>query len=125
MANSQNSGQNCIGIERLIVHSTQYDELLMGLSERVKKLRQGSVLHSEDGFVAPVDCGAMISQDRFSELERIINEAVQEGAHLEVGGGQWKHPYIEGGSYFSPTIIGDVQQGMEIAQKERKLYFQK
>ena len=92
----------------------------MGLSERVKKLRQGSVLQSEDGFVAPVDCGAMISQDRFSEFERLINEAVQEGAHLEIGGTQWKHPYIEGGCYFSPTIIGDVQHGMEIAQKERK-----
>lgn len=84
----------------------------------MRKLRLGSVLSSIDGFIAPVDCGAMISSDRFAELERIIAAAVQEGAHLEVGGSRWKHAYLEEGSYFAPTIVGDVQQGMEIAQKE-------
>jgi acyl-CoA reductase-like NAD-dependent aldehyde dehydrogenase len=63
----------------------------------------------------------MISADRFRELERLINEAVQEGARLEAGGSHWKHVYLEGGSYFAPTVIGDVQQGMEIAQNEREL----
>lgn len=117
---SQNAGQNCIGIERLIVHSAQYDELFEMIVERVKVLRLGSVLHSTDGFISPVDCGSMISADRFADLERVMNEAVQEGAHLEVGGTRWKHAYLEDGTYFSPTVLGNVHEGMEIAHKERK-----
>ena len=86
--------------------------------ERASKLRLGSALHATDGYVSPVDCGAMISRDRFSELERIVNEAVNDGASLHVGGTQFRHAYLEDGAYFSPTVIGDVHLGMEIANKE-------
>ncbi|KAL5534092.1 hypothetical protein ACEPAG_553 [Sanghuangporus baumii] len=114
----QNAGQNCIGIERIIVHSSQYVELLQEILDRATKLRLGSALHATDGYIAPVDCGSMISKDRFTELERIINEAAKEGASLHVGGTEFRHAYLESGSYFSPTVIGDVHQGMEIANKE-------
>lgn len=105
------------------MHTSQYEQLLAMLTERVRRLRLGSVLHSADGFIAPVDCGSMISSDRFGELERLITEAVQDGAQLETGGARWKHAYLDGGSYFSPTVIGDVHQGMEIAQRECKCMF--
>ncbi|KZS93340.1 meiotic sister-chromatid recombination aldehyde dehydrogenase [Sistotremastrum niveocremeum HHB9708] len=115
----QNAGQNCIGIERFIVHSSQHDELVRTLTERTKRLRFGSVMSpSAEGYIAPVDCGAMISRDRFSELERLINNAVEEGASLETGGSRWKHVYLEEGAYFSGTVLGNVENGMEIAQTE-------
>ncbi|KAL5518794.1 MSC7 [Sanghuangporus vaninii] len=114
----QNAGQNCIGIERIIVHSSQYVELLQEILDRATKLRLGSALHATDGYIAPVDCGSMISKDRFTELERVINEAAREGASLHMGGTEFRHAYLESGSYFSPTVIGDVHQGMEIANKE-------
>ena len=88
------------------------------ISERVRNLRLGSVLHATDGIVLPIDCGSMISADRFGELERVVDEAIREGADLVVGGSAWKHAYLEDGSFFSPTVLGDVHQGMEIAQKE-------
>ena len=100
------------------MHSSLYEDVLREITERSSKLRLGSVMSSVDGFVAPVDCGSMISSERFSDLERQIVESVQEGAVLETGGTRWKHPYLEGGSYFSPTVISGVRQGMEIAQRE-------
>lgn len=116
---SQNSGQNCIGIERFIVHSSQYDELLKLLTERTRKLRLGSVLApSTDGFISTVDCGSMISHERFPELEQIIRDAVDEGAEVMTGGKRWRHAYLEAGAYFGGTVIGGVQQSMEIAQQE-------
>ncbi len=116
---SQNAGQNCIGIERFIVHSSQHDELVNLLSERARKLRCGSVLSpSSEGYIAPVDCGAMISGARFPELERLVDAAVEEGATLEVGGRRWHHAYLEEGSYFGATILGNVHSSMEIAQTE-------
>lgn len=116
---SQNAGQNCIGIERIIVHSSQHDDLLAMIAERATNLRLGSALQATDGFISPVDCGSMITRDRFSELERIVDEAVNDGATLHVGGTSFRHAYQDG-TYFSPTVLGDVHQGMEIANKEGK-----
>lgn len=116
----QNVGQNCIGIERLIVHRSQYDELFDIFSQRVTKLRLGSVMAPNDqGYLSPVDCGAMISSARFDALEHLITEAEEfgNGVHLE-GGTRYKHVYNDKGSYFLPTVIGPVFSDMRIAQKE-------
>ncbi|KAF8626227.1 hypothetical protein AX15_004914 [Amanita polypyramis BW_CC] len=114
----QNMGQNCIGIERLIVHADLYDELHSLLTERVKKMRPGSVLaQSPEGYVATVECGSMISGDRFESLEKLIKDAEEAGANVE-GGGVYKHHYLENGYYFTPTVVGPVDPDMEIAQQE-------
>ncbi|PBK87519.1 ALDH-like protein [Armillaria gallica] len=116
----QNAGQNCIGIERLIVHRSQYDELFEIFSQRVTKLRLGSVMAPNDqGYLSPVDCGAMISSARFDALEHLITEAEENGngVHLE-GGTRYNHVYNDKGSYFLPTVIGPVFSDMRIAQKE-------
>lgn len=62
----------------------------------------------------------MISHHRFVELERLINAAVTDGAELVTGGTSWKHAYLEEGSYFMPTVLGNVNNQMEIAQTERE-----
>ncbi|KAF8638823.1 hypothetical protein AX17_001881 [Amanita inopinata Kibby_2008] len=114
----QNMGQNCIGIERLIVHTDLYDDLHKMLSDRVKKLRPGSVLaQSPEGYVATIDCGSMISGNRFRGLEKIIRDAEEAGANVD-GGREYKHYYLENGYYFEPTIVGPVEPSMQIAQDE-------
>lgn len=118
-APSQNAGQNCIGIERLIVHASQYDEVYAALVERTKQLRLGSALSQpQDGFVPTVDCGAMIGAARFADLERVLASAENHGATVDVGGRRWKHPYLEHGAYFSPTVVGNVDPTSELAQRE-------
>ncbi|CAE6499499.1 unnamed protein product [Rhizoctonia solani] len=115
----QASGQNCIGIERFIVHSSVYPQFMAEMDRRIKLLRTGSVLNaSAEGFVQIVDVGAQISSARFAELERLIQAAVEDGADLVVGGGRWRNPFLEEGLYFSPTLLGNVSDQMEIAQTE-------
>ncbi|KIM25862.1 hypothetical protein M408DRAFT_17106 [Serendipita vermifera MAFF 305830] len=117
----QNAGQNCIGIERFIVHASQHKELVKIFAERTKKLRFGPALveASQEGhYVAPVDCGAMISRNRFTDLERVIQDAEDEGAQVVVGGKAWKHPYVDEGMYFEGTVVANVTPRMEIAQQE-------
>ncbi|KAF8130467.1 meiotic sister-chromatid recombination aldehyde dehydrogenase [Mycena galopus ATCC 62051] len=114
----QNAGQNCIGIERLIVHESQHDELYDMLQKRVERLRLGSVLSpSDSGFVATVDCGAMISGERFESLSTVIQDANDAGADVH-GGLPYKHVYQDKGYYFQPTIVGPVMPEMRIAQEE-------
>ncbi|GBE77417.1 Putative aldehyde dehydrogenase-like protein [Sparassis crispa] len=115
----QNAGQNCIGIERILVHSSQYEEVYAMFLERTKELRQGSALSNpNDGFVPAVDVGSMINADRLVDLERVVAAARDGGARVEVGGTAFDHPYMKDGSYFSPTVVGDVDPQSEIAQRE-------
>lgn len=117
--NSQNMGQNCIGLERIIVHESQHDELFDILRKRVEKLRTGSVLTPlEGGFVPTVDVGSMISNDRFDALQAVIENASEKGAVVE-GGAAQSHPYHENGLYFKPTLVGHAKPEMDIAQEER------
>ncbi|KAK4550739.1 hypothetical protein LTR36_000318 [Oleoguttula mirabilis] len=109
----QSAGQNCIGIERVIAMPKAYDRLIAMLEPRIKGLRVGSDLN-EDG----VDVGAMISPASFVRLERLIAEAVAQGASLLVGGHRHGHEDYPQGHYFEPTLLIDVTPSMRIAQEE-------
>ncbi|KAH7890007.1 Aldehyde/histidinol dehydrogenase [Phlebopus sp. FC_14] len=114
----QNAGQNCIGIERLIVHTEQFDALFEILTERVQKLRVGSVLApSREGYINAVDCGSMISNDRFEVLENLVFQAHDAGAQT-IGGKRYLHDTSHGNAYFSPTVVADVDSKSRIAQME-------
>jgi aldehyde dehydrogenase (NAD+) len=55
----QNCGQNCIGIERIVVHEHLYDKLLEMVTDRISKLKQGPPLEVEN-----IDCGSMTMSGR-------------------------------------------------------------
>jgi acyl-CoA reductase-like NAD-dependent aldehyde dehydrogenase len=88
------------------------------VAEAVRSMRLGSVMApTAEGYVTPVDIGAMISSDRFHSLERLVVEAENDGATVE-GGQQWKHVYLEQGTYFCATVVGLATRQMEIARTE-------
>ncbi len=120
---SQANGQNCIGIERFIVHRSIYDQFISLLTPRVKSLRCGSSLSSSPGTRERpiVDCGAMISDQRFDELEAVIGKAVHQGAKLVCGGKRMRHETWKEGHYFEPTMLVDVTHDMDVARQEREL----
>jgi acyl-CoA reductase-like NAD-dependent aldehyde dehydrogenase len=104
----QASGQNCIGIERIIVTPSLYDRLVPILEERVQALRLGP----------KADIGAMISDANFWRLESLIEDAQEHGARLLVGGRRHFHAFHPMGHYFSPTLLVDVTPEMAIANEE-------
>ncbi|KAH6855147.1 Aldehyde/histidinol dehydrogenase [Chaetomium sp. MPI-CAGE-AT-0009] len=104
----QASGQNCIGIERIVATPAIYDHLVSILEPRVRALRLGPT----------ADMGAMISDASFARLEGLIADAVQHGARLLAGGTRFVHPEHPKGHYFSPTLLVDVTPDMAIANEE-------
>jgi acyl-CoA reductase-like NAD-dependent aldehyde dehydrogenase len=110
----QNCGQNCIGIERIIIASEIYDKVVEDLSTRVGNLRQGSILTDGEG----VDCGAMTMGNQFEKLEGLVQEAVSRGARLLHGGKRFQHPVHKHGQYFEPTLLVDVTADMAICNNE-------
>lgn len=110
----QSAGQNCIGIERIICLPKAYETLVEILSQRVPQLRFGSDIDQLD----EIDMGALISDNRFQELEDLVEEAVAQGARCIAGGKRYQHPNYPQGHYFEPTLLVDVDPSMRIAQQE-------
>ncbi|KAI1636001.1 Aldehyde/histidinol dehydrogenase [Biscogniauxia mediterranea] len=104
----QASGQNCIGIERIIATPGVYDKLVDMLAPRVKALRMG----------LDKDVGAMVSDASFSRLEGLVADAVRDGARLLAGGRRYAHPDHPRGFYFAPTLLADVSPSMAVASEE-------
>lgn len=102
------------------MHQTQYDELYDIIVRRTKELRSGPVLAPPvEGFETYADVGAMISRDRFRDLQRVLDEAEHNGATIDTGGKPYVHPYFGGGSYFYPTVVGNPPYDSRVAQLER------
>ncbi|KAI0385175.1 ALDH-like protein [Hypomontagnella monticulosa] len=104
----QASGQNCIGIERIIAAPGVYDKLIAMLEPRVNALRLG----------LDKDVGAMVSDASFARLEDLVQDAVSSGARLLAGGKRYSHPDHPQGFYFQPTLLADVTPDMRIANEE-------
>jgi acyl-CoA reductase-like NAD-dependent aldehyde dehydrogenase len=110
----QASGQNCIGLERVIALPRAHDHLLSTIKPLIKFLRLGAVLRDSK---AP-DIGSMISSRSFPHLEELISIAVTQGAILHCGGKRFEHPVYPKGHYFQPTLLSNVTSEMAIAQTE-------
>ena len=74
------SGQSCIGVQRIYVHGDLYATLKKKLKAAVGKLRMGDP-RDEDVFIGP-----MIDEDAARRVEQWIAAAVKGGARLLAGG---------------------------------------
>jgi acyl-CoA reductase-like NAD-dependent aldehyde dehydrogenase len=74
------SGQSCIGVQRIIAHARVYDELRDRLVAKTKTLVAGNP-HDRDTFIGP-----MISEGEARRLHNWVTQAVDAGATLLCGG---------------------------------------
>ncbi len=89
------SGQSCIGVQRIIAHEAIYDELRDRLVAKTKALIAGDP-KNRDTFIGP-----MISEKEAGRLKGWIDEAVGAGAKLLCGGGLT-------GAMLEATLLEDV-----------------
>ena len=76
------SGQSCIGVQRILIHEDVYDRFKDMLVEKTKSLIAGDP-KDRDTFIGP-----MISEGEARRLKGWIDEAVEGGASLLTGGGR-------------------------------------
>jgi acyl-CoA reductase-like NAD-dependent aldehyde dehydrogenase len=99
------SGQSCIGVQRILIHDAIYDELKAKLVEKTAALKMGDP-KDEDTFIGPV-----ISEGEAKRLENWINEAVDAGATLLVGGKR-------DGAMLQATLLENAPKGTNIVEEE-------
>jgi succinate-semialdehyde dehydrogenase/glutarate-semialdehyde dehydrogenase len=107
-AKFRNSGQTCVCANRILVQEGIYDTFLARFSVAVQQLRVG------DGAQPGIEQGPLIDEAAVCKVETLIGEAVASGACLEVGG----HRHALGGTFFEPTVLGQVQADMRIWREE-------
>ncbi|GAB3352755.1 aldehyde dehydrogenase family protein [Amycolatopsis echigonensis] len=100
-----NSGQTCIGVERVYVHERVADEFVARVVEKAKNVRAGS---DEDAQYGPI---TMPSQ--LSVIRRHIEDALKRGGKAVVGGVE-----SVGDRYVQPTVLVDVPEDSEAVREE-------
>ncbi|MCC7431513.1 aldehyde dehydrogenase family protein [bacterium] len=96
------SGQVCISTQRIYVHKKIYNKFLEGLKKSVSNLVVGDPTNPK------TDCGPIITKEELERVKTWINEAVSEGAKIELGGKRLSF------SIFEPTILTNVTEKMKV-----------
>jgi len=104
----RNAGQTCICANRIYVQASIADEFATRLSEQSAALSVGPGV--DDG----VEVGPLINQAAVNKIERLISDALDNGATISTGG----HCHELGGTFFQPTLLTSVSESMAIAQEE-------
>jgi alpha-ketoglutaric semialdehyde dehydrogenase len=106
------SGQRCTAASRVIVHDAVYDELASRLVSRVEEMRLGP------GWEDETDIGPVINRTALDKIHSYTAIGRDEGATLLTGGEVAQGDGLDKGFYYRPTVFGDVEAGMRIAQEE-------
>ena len=106
------SGQRCTAASRVIAHEKVYGELQKRLVARVEKLRLGP------GWEADSDVGPVINGPSLEKIHSYTEIGKGEGATLLTGGERATEGDLAKGFYYRPTIFGDVDPQMRVAQEE-------
>jgi acyl-CoA reductase-like NAD-dependent aldehyde dehydrogenase len=99
------AGQVCISLQRIYVHESIYQEFSESFIQEAKKLKVG------DPMEEATDISAMISSREVERIESWVNEAVQQGAKVGLGGNRE-------GSIFPPTVLLNVTNEMTVSCQE-------
>jgi acyl-CoA reductase-like NAD-dependent aldehyde dehydrogenase len=106
------SGQRCTAASRVIVHERVYGELRSKLVTAAERLRLGP------GWEPDTDVGPVINRSALEKIHSYTGIGQDEGATLLTGGEVESGNGLDHGFYYRPTIFGDVEPGMRIAQEE-------
>jgi acyl-CoA reductase-like NAD-dependent aldehyde dehydrogenase len=105
-------GQICQAGTRLLVPGSLYDEVVARVVELVEGLTTGSAHDFES------DLGPLVNETQLRTVERYVELGQQEGAKLLTGGERLTGGDLDKGHFFQPTVFGDVDNSMKIAQEE-------
>jgi glyceraldehyde-3-phosphate dehydrogenase (NADP+) len=99
------AGQNCLHVQRLLVHEDIYDEFASRFVERAKAYRVGDKLDEA------TDMGPLINEEAAIRVEGMVTEALAAGATLLTGGER-------SGTFYTPTVLENLPDTCALARQE-------
>jgi succinate-semialdehyde dehydrogenase/glutarate-semialdehyde dehydrogenase len=107
-ARCQNNGQSCIAAKRFFVHADVAEEFTRLFAEKLAALTVGDPM-AEDTQVGP-----LATESGREDVERYVQDAVDKGATVVVGGTRPDGP----GWYYAPTLLTGVTPEMAMYNEE-------
>jgi glyceraldehyde-3-phosphate dehydrogenase (NADP+) len=99
------AGQNCLHVQRLLVHETIYADFRARFVAAVEKYHVG------DKRDEATDMGPLINAAAARRVEELVEEAVAHGARVLTGGER-------SGNFYAPTVLEHVPDDCAIAREE-------
>jgi aldehyde dehydrogenase (NAD+) len=106
-----NTGQSCNAPTRMLVQREIYDQAVETARAVAETTRVGPA--SEEGR----HLGPVASQAQFDKIQDLIQQGIDEGARLVVGG-LGRPEGVNRGYFARPTVFADVSNDMTIAREE-------
>lgn len=104
----RNAGQVCVSPTRYIVQQDVFARFRRGFIERAQALRVG------DGLDPQSQMGPMANARRPEAMERMVADAVAQGATLDTGGARIGNR----GFFFAPTVLSEVPLAAQVMNEE-------
>ncbi|TIO32258.1 aldehyde dehydrogenase family protein [Mesorhizobium sp.] len=102
------AGQSCNAPSRILVARPLYEEFLSRMTEAARKIKIGP---PDD---PATEMGPMANARRIEAMQRLIQDAVDRGARIEIGGARLDQP----GFYWPPTILTAVPKDAKVLHDE-------
>lgn len=99
------AGQNCLHVQRLLLHNNIYDEFAPRFVAAAKAYTVGDKLDEA------TDMGPLINETEAIRVENMVNEALEQGATLLTGGER-------SGSFYAPTVLANLPNTCTLAREE-------
>jgi len=106
------TGQRCTAASRVVVDKKVYREFTERFVERARRLKAGNGLDPE------VQMGPLINEAQLNAVEKYVEIGKNEGAKLLCGGHRLTGDGYDCGAFYAPTIFGDCDPKMRVAQEE-------
>ena len=106
------SGQRCTAASRVIVQEGVYEQLQSKLVAAAERMRLGPGWE-DDTYVGPV-----INKRALEKIHSYTGIGKDEGAKLLTGGEAATDNGLDKGFFYRPTVFGDVDPQMRVAQEE-------
>ncbi len=108
LAKFRNVGQACTAANRFFVHRSLVADFTAALTAKVRAMKLGR--GTEDG----VSVGPLIDDRAVAKADRLVRDAVDQGATVVVGG----EPVDGPGTFYPATVVTDVAPGSDILRTE-------
>lgn len=96
-----NAGQVCCASKRFLIHNSVKAEFVKKLTARLKQIKQG------DPSLEDTEMGCLINERAAKRVEQQVNETIEAGAKLVLGGER-------NGAYYTPTILTNCKRDMDV-----------
>jgi len=104
----RNAGQVCVSPTRFYVHKRVYDRFLSGFVDALRATKVG------DGMLPDTQMGPLAHQRRVPVLSRFVEDAIDRGAKLALGG----EPASGSGNFFPLTVVTEPAEDSMLMTQE-------